>query len=321
MLEAIWRPVRGAVRIPRTIEPHMRVPDYLLKCVGFVAEVISDASGATFDHIGTGFFVTIPSDDPSIAETVAPMYFAFVTAAHIARALSGRMTAFIVNKRGGGVMVIPELANRWYSHPSDPSVDVAIIPFNWDFAMDILAIPTRYFVSKPLSTGGLLGSGLGIGDEVFMPGLFTYAIGAKRNMPIIRYGTLAMIPDEPIQIESGFADSYLIEARSIGGISGSPVFIRPTDAFQPSPEAPAVHGVLGLNVLLGLMHGHWDIKESDMNEPHYSHNLKHGVNMGIGVVVPAHKILEVINQPELVAMRKQADEKQRWDVIPTPDKR
>ena len=33
---------------------------------------------------------------------------------------------------------------------------------------------------------------------------------------------IAMIQEEPIQVDSGFAEVVLVEARSIGGLSGSP---------------------------------------------------------------------------------------------------
>ena len=48
-------------------------------------------------------------------------------------------------------------------------------------------------------------------------------------MPIVRQGCLAMMLSEQIQTDlEGFADIYLIEARFIGGISGSPVFAPPS---------------------------------------------------------------------------------------------
>jgi hypothetical protein len=71
--------------------------------------------------------------------------------------------------------------------------------------------------------------------------------------------------------------------------------------------------------LMGLAHGHWDVRESEMNKPRLIPDSQRGVNMGISIVVPAHKILEVINHPELVAMCKRAE--QRWmdSVSPTAD--
>jgi hypothetical protein len=35
------------------------------------------------------------------------------------------------------------------------------------------------------------------------------------------------------------------------------------------------------------------------------------VNMGVSIVIPAKKILEVLHHPELVQMRKERDEKTR----------
>ncbi len=42
-----------------------------------------------------------------------------------------------------------------------------------------------------------------------------------------------------------------------------------------------------------------------MNKVFISHVGAHGVNLGIGIVVPAYKILEVINRPELKLMRQE----------------
>ena len=57
--------------------------------------------------------------------------------------------------------------------------------------------------------------------------------GRDRNFPIVRTGHIAMMPDEKIPKVKigdweGNADAYLIESRSIGGWSGSPVFVRGT---------------------------------------------------------------------------------------------
>jgi hypothetical protein len=83
---------------------------------------------------------------------------------------------------------------------------VAVVPVNVSPAlMDFMATPIELFVRQPLAYG----MSVGIGDEVYMPGLFTYATGSRRNIPLVRYGNLAMIPDEPIQIDAGFAEALL----------------------------------------------------------------------------------------------------------------
>jgi hypothetical protein len=71
--------------------------------------------------------------------------------------------------------------------------------------------------------------GIGIGDEIAIIGLFTRFSGKGRHFPIARIGNLAMLPTERIPV-GGFApmEAYLAEGRSIGGLSGSPVYVRKT---------------------------------------------------------------------------------------------
>ncbi len=76
---------------------------------------------------------------------------------------------------------------------------------------------------------------------------------------------------------------------------------------------------LGRFYLLGLVHEHWDIKESDINNPFASTDSPHGVNMGIAVIVPADKIIDIINGPKLEALRKGLEEKVRQARAPKPD--
>ena len=118
-----------------------------------------------------------------------------------------------------------------------------------------------------------------------------------------------MIPDEQIQTELGFADVYLVEGRSIGGLSGSPVFVRRTESFkiELNGRLTEVH-CPGPYKLLGLMQGHWDIKESEINKPLIQHDRKHGVNLGIAIVTPATKILEILDQPAMAKYREASEE-------------
>jgi hypothetical protein len=100
---------------------------------------------------------------------------------------------------------------------------------------------------------------------------------------------------------------YLAEGRSIGGLSGSPVFVRPTTRIvglgnEQGPQS--VFGVGGFH-FLGLMRGHWDLPLG-VDVGHAE-----AVNMGISIVVPAKKILETLYHPELVALRNQQDERRK----------
>ena len=89
--------------------------------------------------------------------------------------------------------------------------EIDIVPI----AAESLGIPER-----------LANWNIGIGDEVHAVGLFSEAPGHQTNMPIVRVGNIPMMPTEQIQTDMGYADVYLVEARSLGGMSGSPVFVK-----------------------------------------------------------------------------------------------
>ena len=289
----------------------MRVPDVVLKSVAFIGEAREiEAEVVLGDLLATGFFVSVASTHPKLVHRIH-MYF--VTAGHVARALSDKPVYFLVNKRGGGVTGMGIGTNcNWLPHPTDRTVDLAVLPVDYQEDADIKSVPARDFVSAT----DIASQSVGIGDEVFITGLFTAAPGTERIMPLVRHGNIAMLPQEQIQTEMGYADVYLLEARSIGGISGSPVFVRPT-VMVPTEEA-TLYGV-GPMKLLGLVQSHWDVKESEINKPSVIHDRKRGVNYGVAVVVPASKILETINQPVLTEARMASDDRYSRKSIPGTD--
>lgn len=306
----------GRFRIWRESDPSVRVPDSVLKCVGFIGEVThKDDSGSYGDLHATGFFVSVPCEAPELKHLTSCY---FVTAKHVALDLKDKEIYFLVNKIGGGVTTIQNHGGTWWLHPSDKSADVAVIQVGALSGIDWRHVSVEHFVTPDL----IERLDIGVGDEVFMTGLFTEAPGVEKNLPIVRHGNIAMMPDEQIQTELGYADVYLVEGRSIAGLSGSPVFVRPTMAtfgvtadgskllmYAPGP---------GVN-LLGLAHGHWDIKESEMNKPYFTNDRKRGVNLGICIVTPAIKILETLYREELVTQRREQEKKTIRKSVPSMD--
>jgi hypothetical protein len=281
----------------------MRVPDEVLKCVAFIGPAVRREGEIFGDLDATGFFVSVRSKHfPELR------YPYFVTAKHVVDGLKGETPYILVNsKTAEKPIYLKNWRPYWFFHPTDPKADVAILQIAEQPDTDYLGVLTKDLVTAEDLVSR---EWVDIGDEVFITGLFTPAPGEKRNMPIVRHGNVAMIPDQQIQTELGYSDVFLIEARSIGGLSGSPVFVRRTETVKvqlPNGRITELW-VPGPFKLLGLMQGHWDIKESELNSAAIHHVEKHGVNMGIGIVTPAPKILEILNQPQMEKIRELSDE-------------
>lgn len=284
---------------------NMRTPDEVLKCALFLGHF----EGGDLHLGGTAFVV-------SLKERWGSSYPYLVTARHAIIAIGNREQGIRANLRDGGADDIRiEGESKWWFHPTEEkSVDVAVRPFVAD-EFDIIAIPTSMF----LGDSDIQEYYVGQGDEVVIPGLFTQLIGRSKNVPIIRRGSVAMFPDEPIpSVDMGDSiqdiDGYLVEVRSVGGLSGSPAFVR-----APIGMDYKVHGtsgdyrvatahLQGDYFFLGLMQGHWEIPPHKRNKVDFPSAKKgeDSINLGIAIVVPAKKILEVLQHPDLAAMREEA---------------
>jgi hypothetical protein len=95
----------------------------------------------------------------------------------------------------------------------------------------------------------------------------------------------------------GDIDAYLVEARSIGGLSGSPVFLNLGIARMIKNQLKFASGK-PIFYLLGLIHGHYDIQTSVVDgasmEDTEDHLSPDRVNTAIAMVVPFHNIDAVI---------------------------
>ena len=282
----------------------MRVPDRLLNCVGFISH---DTPQITYG--GTAFVVGIKS-------MLKGSYLHLVTARHVAEAIEHGPFIVGLNLKAGGKVILRAEDVRWWYHPSDKSADVAVMPFapSMYADCDIQWISEDHFATPDKITK----YNIGVGDELTIVGLFTRFSGSTKHFPIVRIGNVAMIPSEKIPVK-GFGDMevYLAEGRSIGGLSGSPVFVRNTTSMPPikTEDGELRHfSGFGEMHLLGLMHGHWDLPVGFK-----TYEQQEAVNMGISIVVPARTILETLYHPDLVAVRNGLDEAARTKDSPTAD--
>lgn len=274
----------------------MRLPNTVLNCACFLAH----DTLPQVQYRGTAFVVGIAGKNNN-------HFLHLVTAAHVAEKL--QFTPFVIGmnlKQGGKVIVRAGADFKWWYHPSEKtSVDAAVgifaTPNVSDYSLEY--VPERMFATEDR----IKDHDIGVGDELNVVGLFTRFSGTSQHHPVVRTGNIAMMPTDRIPV-SGFEPmrAYLAEGRSIGGLSGSPVFVRDTLNTPAVDKIGKQRFVLGLGSLyfLGLMHGHWetplDFKASEQAE---------AVNMGISIVVPATKILEVLHQPDLIALRGRFDER------------
>ena len=241
--------------------------------------------------VGSAFFVGIPLKDPQLEDK---RFLYLITAKHVLDGAGQDDIWIRANTKDDKSDFFRTTRSQWWTHPTDEKVDVAVLGWLPPSEMAYKHVPLSMFLTEEI----IKDKQIGTGDEVFLTGLFAHLSGSQRNLPIVRMGNIAMMPDEPIPTSMGFIDGYLIEARSIGGLSGSPVFVR-------SLVRDGAH-----IYLMGLMHGHWDIPPENKNDTFDAAGANHAVNMGIAIVVPTTKILEVIDQKELVDDRKRQEEKE-----------
>jgi len=284
----------------------MRIPDDIRKCVAFIGY-----DTTTGLHIGgTVLLVCVPLEG---TDFIIPY---IVTAKHIIDTIeeSGNRTSLIRwNKKGGGTIVFSAECSNWVSHPDDKSVDVSVLPIGPKplEGLDHLCYPLSSFADGKR----IIEENIGVGDDIFITGLFNKHQGETRNIPIIRFGNISAMPEEKVRAGVGMAEAYLIEAMSIGGLSGSPVFVALPlfgDGRQRPGNRPVIMMQTGAGLqffLLGIIHGHFDEIDSGAPDVLDVRSGKDKMNLGIGVVVPAYKILEVINQPSQVELRKKTGEK------------
>jgi hypothetical protein len=287
-------------------EINMRVPDRIANCVGFISHDIPE----NIRYGGTAFLVGVKGAHGNA-------YLHLVTAQHVADKVDPGSFIVGMNSRDGGKILVRSGDVKWWYHPTEKSlVDAAVTIFATekieDYALEW--IPESIFATDER----IEKYNIGIGDELTVVGLFTRFSGKTRHFPIIRTGNIAMMPTDRIPLASfGESEVYLAEGRSIGGLSGSPVFVRNTISLPPKKDQDGdtvqLFG-LGAFHFLGLMHGHWDVPVGFNNT-----EQPEAVNMGISAIVPAKKILEIIHHPELVAMRKEYDEKIAEENAPVAD--
>lgn len=245
--------------------------------------------------VGTGFFVGV---QPVGNESNSYMGIV-VTALHVINGIqdvrrSDNRVFLRVNTQDGGFDHVEIPADEWIKpDPTHPGgiVDAAVCHFPCDNVQkfDFKFLGVEYFSQREV----LAGEDIGIGNDVFLAGLFIKHTATKRNEPIVRSGTIAAMP-ETISSKSGPQHAYLVESRSIGGLSGSPVFVEAGLTRHDDAGNLQMRRGGRASYLLGVISGHWEA-EAEVKE--IGEAIRHEyVNIGIAIVTPADKVMPLINE-------------------------
>ena len=200
--------------------------------------------------------------------------------------------------------------------PDDQGVDVAVVPFQPHNDPS----PRRYdynvlSIDMFATDESLEDYSIGVGDELQIIGLFTHHSGKRRNNPIVRSGTIAAMPGEPIVDAYGNEFiGYLACMKSIGGLSGSPVFVVWYPLFRSFKAGDKDCAVF----LLGLVNGHWDYVNNHPDMDLSGEEIKI-LNSGIAIITPIQRVHEVTMSVDQRKARRKVDKEIMSSNAPTLD--
>jgi hypothetical protein len=262
-----------------------RIPDEYFHCVIYLYHSVEDAKNRSVHSSGgSGFLVAVPSAYPGCMHLYAVSCRHVVEVSPVVR----------VNTADGNVDII-EYKNTDWIFTDDQ--DIAVLPIALSKQQhQVNALLVSSFLTKEI----IQRERIGPGDDVFMVGRFVHHEGYKRNMPSARFGNLAMMPGEPVRHKRNNPPeqlSFLADIRTVGGYSGSPVFVLPR-VIEVFP---------GNNVFIGLSHGHGaPPKMPWLLGVEWGHLLDHDdKNTGMSGVVPAWCLAELLNSPRVEESRRQ----------------
>ncbi len=147
-------------------------------------------------------------------------------------------------------------------------------------------------------------------DRVIFPGLLVNFMGKENNYPIIKDGTIALIPNEKVPLNyfvgkqpvTTEQELIFINGFSMPGLSGAPVLLWPgprliNNSFNLGGTKP---------LLLGVMHGFYEarprgvIKEVTTGTKYFYQD-----NSGVAIIFPSWRLKEIFQQS---AFLKRMDE-------------
>jgi hypothetical protein len=222
-----------------------------------------------------------------------------VTARHVATKLGTDPFVVRINKYKREAQLIDADQVQWH-YPADPLVDLAVTQVNFG---DPLYFPDSAIYSKERHV-------IDVGDFCYTVGLFHFIAGHTRNLPFVFTGHIALMPPVgekiPVGNENGgvdYVEGYLIENSAIKGVSGAPVFVRQSTALKMGGKSLNVLAGTTNLFLMGVYQAAWFSPPDPTLRQEIGASPSTLVPLGFGVVVPVHKLVELLETQELIEMR------------------
>jgi len=279
-----------------------RIRDQFLDCVIYLyPDRPSAEAGKKIG--GSGFLVGVESKG-------LPTNFWFLYAVTNKHVVKGGATTIRLTTRDGKTDVIETDERSWTDHPDGDDLSVCLISFD-PMVFKFHHVPRERFLTRDI----IKSLNIGPGDETFVVGRFVSHEGKQQNRPTARFGYIGQMPYEPVIQDDGFGqDSFLIEVRSIGGYSGSAVFlyIMPSalDRFVGRPQQVAgMHGEWLLGVEWGMLLN-WEPVCNERAEPvnpTTPHAMLVPINTGMMGVVPVWKLADMLDKGPLAEHRAEVE--------------
>jgi hypothetical protein len=279
-----------------------RIRDEFLDCVVYLYPSHKDADDGTGIG-GSGFILCVPSQ--GLKNNFLFPYF--VTNSHVI--VDGNAVVRMTT-RDGKKHIIETDERKWHKHPSGDDLAVYLISLN-PAEIRFNHISDKHLMSKKDAAD----MSVGVGDDVFVVGRFINHEGQQKNIPTARFGCVGQMPNEPIKIGGFDQECFLVEARSIGGFSGSPVFwhVLPFSGGAYRPGTNVGLGPLLLGVELGYIYDWTPVCDSNGDPINAGTpcEQKVQVNSGMMIVVPAWKLHELIFEGAAMTERKKIEDEVR----------
>jgi hypothetical protein len=190
-----------------------------------------------------------------------------------------------VPAREYGLRLARESGRRTWFSCSDPAIDVAVVPVNFNMLKEE-RIQASYFENDrhAASIAKLREIGITEGDLAYVLGFPMGIVGRERNTVIVRSATVARIRD----VLEGQSKEFLLDSFVFPGGSGGPVVLRPELIALPGtqPQKTAY--------LIGVVRGYLPYQDLAVSVQTKRPRIVFEENSGLAEVHPVDCIEEAI---------------------------